>query len=189
MDWSEGEWDSIMDCLFSLSMLARLVPSRYRMDHLLQMQKLLSPLGSLHSRLVLCPFISDRACPEHWVDLPMVSVWRLWSHSWPIGCDVVWLWLASPVKAWSLLSNPFGPERILQTLSLYVLCQFIIGHTILFSFSNFVDTYPLWAKKSSLKCDNHLWEPDQFFFLFSGSFPSCLPDCPNMTPPVLPLKC
>lgn len=32
----------------------------------------------LHSRLVLCPFISDRACPDHWVDLlPMVSVWPL----------------------------------------------------------------------------------------------------------------
>lgn len=59
-------------------MLARLVPSRYRMDQLLEMQKLLSPLGSLHSRLVLCPFISDRACPDHWVDLlPMVSVWPL----------------------------------------------------------------------------------------------------------------
>ena len=133
---------------------------------------------------------SDHACPDHWVDLlPMVSVWHLWSHSWPIGCDVVWLWLASPVKAWSLLSDPFGPERILQTLSLCVLCQFIIGHTILFPFSNFVHTYPLWAKKSFLKCDNHLWEPDQFFFLSSGSFSSCLPDSPNMTSPVLPLKC
>lgn len=172
MDWSEGEWDSIMDCLFSLSMLAKLVSSHCWMDHLLEMQKLLSPLGSLHSCLVLCPFISDHACPGHWVDLPMVSVWHLRSHTWPIGCDVVWLWLASPVKAWSLLSDPFGPERILQTLSLSVLCQFIIGHTIPFPFSNFVDTYPLWAKKVPWNVTTICESLTNFSSYLQGVFPT-----------------
>ena len=142
MDWSEGEWDSIVDSLFPLSMLAKLISSHYWMDHLLDMQNLLSPLGSLHSRLVLCPFISDHARPDHCVDLlPVVSIWRLWSRSWPTGCDVVWLRLASPVKAWSLLSNPFGPEGILQTLSLCPVSIYYWAYN-LFPFSCFCRYLP-----------------------------------------------
>jgi len=36
-------------------------------------------------------------------------------HGCPIGCDVLWLGLASTVKAWSHPSSLPGPERILQT--------------------------------------------------------------------------
>lgn len=39
-------------------------------------------------------------------------------HGCPIGCDVLWLGLASAVKAWSHPSSLPGPERILQTSSI-----------------------------------------------------------------------
>lgn len=131
MDWSEGEWDSIVDSLFPLSMFAKLI-SHYWMDHLLEMQNVLSPLGSLHSCLVLCPFISDHACPDHCVDLlPVVSIGT--SEAVVDPQDAMWCGYDLPHQSrpghfWATLldlKEVFKPCH-------YVLYQFIIGHTICF---------------------------------------------------------
>lgn len=142
MDWSEGECNSVVDSLFSLSMLAKLVSSNYRMDHLLEMQNFLSPLGSLHSRLFLCPlFQTTHVQITVWIFFP----WSLapLKPQLTIGCGVVWLRLASTVNAWSLLNSLPGPERILQTCRYMSSVSLLLGIQSQFPFSCFIDTYLL----------------------------------------------
>lgn len=176
MDWSAGEWDSIVDSLFSLSMLAKLVSSNHWMDDLLEMQNPLSPLGCLRSRLVLCPFIWGHACPDHCVDfLLLVCGWPLWSYGCPIGYDLLWLGLASAVKAWSHLSSLPGPERIFQTSSImHITSTYYQAYNLSYLFNNF----PLWAKKSSVKGDSHFERGSPIFLPIIREFPRCLPPVP-----------
>lgn len=77
MDWSEGECDSIVNSLFSLSMLA----NQYRqiIEWIIYWKcRTFCHRLALRSHLVPCHFISDHAHPDLCADLlPMVSLWHL----------------------------------------------------------------------------------------------------------------
>lgn len=169
MDWSEGEQDPVWISLFSLSMLA----NYYR--HVIEWIICWKRRTFCHHLAVctvflFCVLLSQTVHVQITVWISFLrSLWRLLSHSCPIGCGVVWLGFphqSGPGHFWAALLDwkeffrPHGFMSLCITTSVY--CW---AHNLRFPSCMF-DTFPLWAKKF---CET--WES---FWESLTNFSSCL---------------
>lgn len=159
------------------------------MDYLLEMQNLLSPLGCLHSRLVLCPFYlrprtSRSLCgSSRGLSLAPVKLWlshRMWcvvartclsSQGLLTSQQPSWTWKNSS----NLIHSTYGVSLLSDIQSRFPLWYLF-------------DTFPLWAKKSSVKCDSHFERGSPIFLAIIRKFSRFLPGSPKVTSPIPLLK-
>lgn len=103
--------------------------------------------------------------------------WSVFGPFWydcPIGCDVLWLGLASAVKTWSHLSSLPGPERILQTLSIiHITSIYYQAYNLGFPYVIYLIASP-WAKKCSMKYDSHFERGLPIFLPIIREFSRCV---------------
>lgn len=106
------------------------------MGDLLEMQNLLSPLGCLHSRLVLCPFYPRPHMPRSLCGSSsrglFLAPFKLWlSHGmWYV---VARTWVSS--RGLVTAQQPSRPERILQTSSImHSMSAYYQAYTLVFPY-------------------------------------------------------